>query len=515
MSTKPTQILSKSVPVNINGSKTRRVQSLDWNSNFTTEEVYELGNSSLVEESVSLVDTAITLNAFNNGSTDNLAQALGVYKQRNVLGIGECADAANSTGSIWVSNYGAGGSWVSSVSVNDWLEVIRANAHATTNAAEYVKVASIRLANAASLSTVIGLDATYNLSVAAATGDLVGLTNNYTINADSLDADPVHFTIPHRYSTSATTIMHTTLLPRAFIDNISYSFDTGGGADENMSFVGEEEIHTLNKFRESHVILGSFMEYTATGTVSFRVPLSSHAAFASPYAVYAGSNLVTVTTSDILHTSGEADVNANFATGLGVDSSTQIAYYYSTSIVSGVKGFKGLTNISNQIGKLTKGYIKIDLRNNGEGTLSALQRCTGISVGVPMGRTSIDELGESRSIAKALDSNLKQDLTLTFNRNDLKEYAKLINSDETFSTDLYEVLMTDLKAVKDIDIIVYLYNSQTTFDVTTLLRTDTFTNCNFTGQSSSTPISGAAGLDLTFSTEAPSIVGSGLPPTYS
>ena len=81
MATKPTRIQSKSVYGLIGSTPTRRVQGLDWQSNFTTESVFELGNAGLVEDSVSLVETAITLNTNEWGTTDTEAMMFGVFKQ--------------------------------------------------------------------------------------------------------------------------------------------------------------------------------------------------------------------------------------------------------------------------------------------------------------------------------------------------------------------------------------------------------------------------------------------------
>ncbi len=69
MATKPTRIQSKQVYALINGIPTRRVQSFDWNSNFTIESVFELGNDGIVEDSVNLVETGITWNSNEWGTT--------------------------------------------------------------------------------------------------------------------------------------------------------------------------------------------------------------------------------------------------------------------------------------------------------------------------------------------------------------------------------------------------------------------------------------------------------------
>ena len=74
--------------------------------------------------------------------------------------------------------------------------------------------------------------------------------------------------------------------------------------------------------------------------------------------------------------------------------------------------------------------------------------------------------------------------------------------------------MTNLKGVKNAVITAKFYASQTTHDATTLLKTMTYNNCNFIGDNNTTPISGAAGLELQFSSQSINIVGSGLPPVY-
>ena len=156
----------------------------------------------------------------------------------------------------------------------------------------------------------------------------------------------------------------------------------------------------------------------------------------------------------------------------------------------------------------------LGLESGGTGD-EKLLRCTGVSINNPLTRESIDELGESRSIAKPLEGNIRNEITLTFNRNDLREYAKLLGVEAAFDAGtLKEILMTDLKAVKNARITVKFYASQTTHDVTTLLKTMTYNDCNFIGDNSTTPISGASGLEMTFSTQSINIVGSGLPPVY-
>ena len=58
-------------------------------------------------------------------------------------------------------------------------------------------------------------------------------------------------------------------------------------------------------------------------------------------------------------------------------------------------------------------------------------------------------------------------------------------------------------------------NSQNNHDSTTLLKNMAFTSCNVIGDKSTSPISGAYGLELTFSTESINFVGSGNPPIFS
>ena len=94
----------------------------------------------------------------------------------------------------------------------------------------------------------------------------------------------------------------------------------------------------------------------------------------------------------------------------------------------------------------------------------------------------------------------------------------MIDKSSNFDADdgsLNAMLMTSLKDVTTGKIIVYFYNSQTTHSASTLLKTITFENCSFLGSSNTSPVSGSAGLELKFSSQTISIVGSGLPPIYS
>lgn len=108
MAVKQERIQGKQVYAYVDSTPTRRIQTLDYNSNFTIDSVFELGNAGIVEDSVSLVETGITLNSNEWGSTDLEAMLFGIYEQRNlrkVTGVG------NTTTKLCVSSRGAGGRW--------------------------------------------------------------------------------------------------------------------------------------------------------------------------------------------------------------------------------------------------------------------------------------------------------------------------------------------------------------------------------------------------------------------
>jgi len=514
MATKPNRTQAKQIYALVGSTPTRRVQSLDWNSNFTTDSVYELGNSGIVEDSISLVETGVTMNSNEWGTCDLEAQIFGVFEQRNIV----TTNGTNTTATIHTSAFGAGGHWADStaaLAAGDWLQIIRQNANATTNACEYVEV---RTVTASGYSDTIRLTGTNSASVAPSQSDIVTLVNKYTITEDTVDANPVHLMLPHRYSAASTVMMHSIALPRCYCDSLSYNIDVGGAAEQNYSLVGEEERMYLNNYREARTVTGSFIAYgTLTGsvglaTVQFRIPFESDCyTDHTPLACYCDSNLIgsdgSYTTSD-----GVCTIIARIGTGLGLDSSTQITYYYSDD---DYRGYKGVTNLDSGIGKLTKGYCEIWFGTSDDAA-EKLLRATSVAINVPLGRESIEEIGESRSIAKPLEGNIRNEVTLGFNKNDLREYAKMLGESAAFDAGtLNEILMTDLKSVTNGIITVYFYNSQTTHDATTLLKTISFTSCSFIGSSSSGPISGAHSLELQFSSQTLSIEGSGLPPVYS
>lgn len=511
MAIKPNRVQAKQVYALINSTPTRRVQSFDWNSSFETDSVFELGNNGVVEESVTAVETNVSMNSFEWGTVDVEAMVFGVFEQRNIRGDNTTAGVTNTTGSIYVASKGAGGNWTNAT-VGKYLQVIRLNSTATTNDSEYVEIVSKRYA-AASQANVFGISPA--LTAAPATGDVITLVNAYTITQDTVDSNPVHIVVPHRYSSSSTLLMHSILIPRCAVDSLSYTFDVGGAAEQNYTLLGEEERMLLGTRREAQSIVGSFMSY-ANATVVFRIPYNSLAATGSPYACYAGSNLVSSAitgTGGFSHTSGQVTVQARIGSGLSVDSTTQLVYYYTNKTK---KGYRPLTNIDSAIGKLTKGYIVVQMQKQTEGTIQDLQRVQSVSINIPLTRESIDELGESRSIAQPLEANLRNEVTLSFARNDLREFAQLLGyGDEFDAGTLTEILMTDLKSVTNMRIYVKLYNSQTTHTVNTLLKTFQFDDCNFIGTGNTTPISGAAGLDLNFVSQSINIAGSGLPPTVS
>jgi len=507
MATKPIRTQAKQVAAFIGSTPTRRVQSFDYSSNFTTDSVFEMGNAGIVEDSVELVETSVTANSNEWGTTDAEAMMFGIYEQRNVL-----KNVYNTVATIMISSRGAGGDWTVATT-GAWLQVIRFNSTATTNDTEYVKVSDRAYAGG---SIKVTLDSVARLTAAATGGDVVCLVNGYTITQDTVDANPVHIALPHRYSTTATTIMHTIALPRCYVDNLTYRIDTGGAAEQNYTLVGEEERLLLGSRREMQTITGSFIGYdTTAGSLTFTVPQDSLAAAGSPYVLYADSNLVTYSAGTITHSSGAVTVQAYIGGGLGIDSSSQLVYYYTNM---NKKGWRGLTNIDSTIGKLTKGYVDVYfLKGSGAETSSdKLLRCTGIDISVPLTRESIEELGESRTVGKPLEGNLRNELTLTFSKNDLREYAVMNGAIASFNAEtLTEILMVDLKSVTDMKVVVKFYNHQTTHNSTTLLKTFTFTGASFIGDNATTPITGATGLELRFSTQTVNIVGSGLPPMYS
>lgn len=511
MAVKPTRVQAKQVYAFINSTPTRRIQSLDWAANFTTDSVFELGNPGVVEESVTLVEESITLNTNEWGTTDVEAMIFGIFEQRNIRGDNSTAGVVNAPSTIYVATKGAGGNWANAT-VGSWIQVIRTNAFPTTNDAEYVQItaksyATGSLANKFTVSPA--------LTAAPATGDIVALTNSYTITQDTVDANPAHLIVPHRYDSTSTLQMHSILLPRCFVDNLSYNITVDGAAEQNYTLVGEEARKLLGSRREAFTVSGSFMSY-ADGTVVFRVPYDSLAATGSPYAIYAGSNLVKSidgASATFTHTSGQVTVQARIGSGLSIDSTTQLVYYFTNKTK---KGYKPITNLDSGIGKLTKGYIKVKMKKQTTGTIETLQRCTGVSINIPLTRESIEELGESRSIAKPLEGNLRNEVTLSFNRNDLREYAKMLGEETAFDAGtLKEILMTDLKGVKNMTIIIDLYASQSTYSSSTHLKRFTFEDCNFIGDSNATPITGASTVDLTFSTQSVNIAGQGIAPVYA
>lgn len=504
MAVKPTRVQSKNVFAYIGQTPTRRVQTLDYASNFTTDSVFELGNAGIVEDSVSLVETGVTLVSNEWGTTDLEAMLFGIFEQRNVLGkLASPAVQSSTTSVVKVAARGAGGRW-NAVATNDWIQVIRFNHYATTNAVEYTQVTARRYVPG---SLIDRLTVSPVLSGIPATGDIVTLVNDYTITQDTVDANPVHIVVPHRYSTTSTFIMHSVALPRCAVESLTYRIDTGGAAEQNYSLVGEEERLLLGSRRELLTVVASYMSY-ANSTVVARVPKGSLSAVGSPYVFYAASNLATA--KRISHTSAQVTVQARVGSGLSLDSTTQLIYYFTNKTK---KGWKGLTNITSGIGKLTKGYVEIYMTVGA--TTDKMLRCTGIDINIPLTRESIDELGETRSIDKPLEGNLRNEITLTFNRNDLREYAKMVRHPVTFDAGtLKEILMADLKSVKNVEIVVKCYRSQTSKSATTLLKTFTFSDCNFIGDNATTPISGASGLELRFSSQSINIAGSGLPPTY-
>ncbi|MCK9369423.1 hypothetical protein M0R04_05755 [Candidatus Dojkabacteria bacterium] len=499
MAVKPIGIQSKHIYAYIGSTPTRRVQSLDWNSNFTIDSVFELGNNGVVEDTITLVESQVTMNANEWGTTDLEAGIFGILEQRNVI-----KSTRNTTGTIRVASKGCGGQWANAT-VGSWLQVIRTNMYPTTNDAEYVKIVSRTFAGA---SILYGLSPTYSLTAQATGGDIVTLVNAYTITQDTIDSNPVHFTIPHRYSSTSTNIMYSVILPRCYVDGLTYRIDVDGAAEQNYSIVGEEERLLLGSRREVQSITGSFISYTGANVV-FRIPDECMGATGSPYVVYAASNLATA--AQVVHVSGQLTVQATIGAGLSIDANTQLIYYYTNKVK---KGYKVLTNLDSSIGKLSKGYVEVWMQT-GTGTNEKLTRCTGIDLNIPMTRTSVDELGESRSVGKTMDGNLRNEITLTFNKNDLREYAKMLGLQESFDAGtLTEILMAELQTVKNVTITHYEYNSQTTHDATTLLKTTVFEDCNFIGDSHTMPISGDAGLELKFSSQTLNISGSGLPPIY-
>jgi len=512
MAAKPVRVQAKQVAAYINGQPTRRVQSFDWSSNFTIDSVFELGNAGLVEDSVTLVESGITINSNEWGTTDLEAMMFGIHESRNVISTG----VTNTAGTIYVAAAGAGGDWTTvgnaTIGAGKWLQIVRTHSSATVNSSEYVEIDTATYV-AGSLCNKIGLTIGNRLAAAPAISDTVSLVNAYTITQETVDSNPAHFILPHRLNNTATTIMYSVLLPRAFVDNLTYNFDTGGASEQNYTLVGDEERLLMGNMREALSVSGSFMSYdNTTGSLVFRVPIDSMAALGSPYATYAGSNLVT-TTGTLTHSSGAMTVEASVGAGLSLTSTVDLVYYF-TRVDAEKRGYKGLTNIDSGIGKLTKGYIDIQMQQS-TGTVEKLQRCTGIGVSIPLTRETIDELGEVRSVSKPLESNLRNEVTLTFNRNDLREYAKLLGNQEAFDAGtLNEILMTDLQAVKNITIVAKFYNSSSGRASANLLKTMTYSGCNFIGDNVTTPITGASGLELTFSTQSLNIVGNNKPPIY-
>lgn len=511
MAVKPDRVQAKQVFAYVNSVPTRRVQSFDWASNFTTDSVFELGNAGIVEDSVTLVETSVTMNANEWATTDLIAQMFGVYEFRNIRGNNTTASVANLPATLFIACRGADGIWTN-LATNDWIQVIRLSADATTNAAHFCKVQGVTYVSG-SRTMRVRLTTATKLPAAPATGDIVALVNKYRITQDTVDANPVHLVLPHRYSSTATTIMHSILLPRCYVDNVSFRIDTGGAAEQNFSLLGEEEIMLLGSRRECQTITGSLGTYTSgTGALTFTVPKDSRAAFGSPYMVYVGSNQYKHSTTAITHTSGAVTCSLTIDANLAVDASSPIVYYFTNKTK---RGYKGLTNITSSIGKVTKGYVDISMKV-GAGVNTKLQRVTGFDLTIPLSRESIDELGTSRSIAKPLEGNLRNEITLAFSRNDLKEYAQMVGDESAFSAGtLTEILMSELKQVKNVEIYVKFYSSQTLHDSTTLLSTWTFLNCNYIGSNSATPISGASTLELKFSTQSIDLLGSGNPPVYA
>ena len=121
---KPLRTQSKQVYAYVGNTPTRRVQTFDWASNFTIDSVYELGNAGIVEDAVTLVESAITMNSNEWGTTDLEAMVFGIYEQRPVI-----KSTANTASCIAVAVKGTGGSWASTgnatVGINTWLVILQ------------------------------------------------------------------------------------------------------------------------------------------------------------------------------------------------------------------------------------------------------------------------------------------------------------------------------------------------------------------------------------------------------
>lgn len=498
MPVKPERIHGKQVLAYIDGIPTRRIQSIDYNSSFDTDTIFELGNPGFVEEAVNSVETPITMTSNEWGNTDLEAMMFEKFKVKPI--ISATATRFTAAGAIM-------GQTATIASAGDWLQIV---GNGATIIGDYVKVKAI---TAAAPNYIYSIEGTYPMSAVPSPGYYACLCNKYVITENDLDAKYTDLILPYRYSPTSTNLMYSVLLPRAVVNNLTYRMDTGGAAEITYALTGDEERLVLGSMRELIEAPASLISYATSGTLTVAIPTYNEGRrnAGGKYLLYANNQLAT--TNQIVNTliSTLGTLHVKLDSGLGLDSTGRYKYFFSRITK---KGFRGVQTFTSGIGKLKRGYMDVCLATGNASTTKIL-RISGVDMTIPLARESLTEMGTDKPYGRQLTNPFKAEVTVSFTRNDLREYALLVNKVSQFDAGtLKEILMDDLKASKNTKIEVKLYNSRITHSANTLLKTFKFTSCNFIGDTTTTPVTGGAGLVFNFSSPNVTITGSGLPPIY-
>lgn len=429
------RIIYASQSVWVNGEIMYRVQSLGTTTSFTSEDIFELGQLSIIDVVDDVPAVAVTLNTNDFGSVKTLAKLAQVTPVKAAM----TADADSTTG-----NLVSGGDYMHGVSIADFA-VTCGNLTGVTLWAPVQEECDLgTLAN--NIDQTLFLDEVYvnSLEFSYTTG--ANATENYGAETDNktwllndgkfvsyLEATVSGGDVSNGYLDLADDLGFdiTTVIPELSTGNVALLRKSADGAPA-VTFYDE----TANTMTNVEVVRGS-----AAAATTFVLETT-----AAP-----GS---------------EANDRLYFPTGLATcvvaaDDIIQIVLAGDKYATATNKYFEALTDstVPYEVGALRQGQVEVYIVNPDYGSdYENAWRLTGVTISADLTREPLTELGHLGPYDRPLTLPVPITVTIDSTAGDLENWAKIAGQKQGYDTDtLDDIDLTDLMTKDDLCLVVKVF----------------------------------------------------------
>lgn len=247
---------------------------------------------------------------------------------------------------------------------------------------------------------------------------ILGLTGYDVITITSLEhaACPIMMQNKNR---NETTVARSFLFPNAYLDNISWSFDANGLAEENFSFSAESFEVYMNNKADLLPVKGYYSSFEILNHSGYFIVPISAAGQVTLQSVYLDA--IKITGSKISQINSVPSFwSLNGVKVLVIDSGLSTMGNNQVAIFSTNSNSYAVKRTTNTIGGLTRGKVNLFM-TSGTGNLdsSILNRCQSCQISVDLSRDSIYEMcNETYADKFLIDYTI--DLSLDLHHTDLE-----------------------------------------------------------------------------------------------